>query len=181
MSGLSEKIASANEFYIDALPSNQRGELILEQAAQQYSRLVSPVLFILLPLVFLYYQLNRLDYLNGFIPSGPILELFQQMTTSVKVLGFILIALVIWGLILLILLHLDIFGRQVMTLEGTGYRKITTSTDDDGSKTTRYYYVIGGKKFQVQREGFLVFEDGRQYKAYFTPRRKILVNVEALE
>jgi hypothetical protein len=27
----------------------------------------------------------------------------------------------------------------------------------------------------------MVFVDGGQYKAYFTPRRKILMNVEALD
>ena len=34
MSGLTEKIAAANGFYLDALPANHRGELIPQLAAQ---------------------------------------------------------------------------------------------------------------------------------------------------
>ena len=181
MSGLTDKIATANGFYIDALPANQRGELIPEQAAQLYSRLINPLILILLPVVVLFFQFRRSGYISGFSLTEPVLVVIEQMTTSAKVFSGLLIALGIWGLVLLVLLLLDIYGGQVNMIEGLGYRKMTTSTDDDGTKTTRMYYVIGDKKLSVQRQGFMVFVDGGQYKAYFTPRRKILVNVEALE
>jgi len=181
MSGLTEKIAAANGFYLDALPANQRGELIPEQAAQLYSRLFNPLILILLPIVVLFFQFRKSGYISGFSLTEPVLVVLQQMTTSAKVISGLLIALGIWGLVLVILLLLDIFGGQVNMIEGLGYRKMTTSKDEDGSKTTRLYYVIEDKKFSVQRGGFMVFVDGSQYRAYFTPRRKILVNLEALE
>ncbi|MFV1948315.1 MAG: hypothetical protein ACC633_00090 [Anaerolineales bacterium] len=181
MSGLTEKIANANGFYIDALPANQRGELTPDQARSLISKLFGPLILILIPVVMLIVQLQRTGYVSGFSLTEPILVIFQQMTTSAKAFLGIMTALGLWGLVLLILLLLDIYGGQVKMIEGLGYRKMTTSTDDDGTKTTRMYYVIADKKFSVQRGGFMVFVDGGQYKAYFTPRRKILVNVEALE
>ena len=181
MSELTEKIAAANGFYLDALPANQRGELIQEQAAQLYSRLINPLILILLPVVVLFFQFRKSGFISGFSLTEPVLVVIEQMTSSAKVFSGLVIALGIWGLVLLVLLLLDIYGGQVRMIEGLGYRKMTTSTDDDGTKTTRMYYVIADKKFSVQRGGFLVFVDGGQYKAYFTPRRKILVNLEALE
>ena len=73
------------------------------------------------------------------------------------------------------------FGGTVASLEGPGWKKITTSTDDDGSTTTRTYYVIANKKFSVKSTGFAALENGRNYRVYFTPRRKILVNIEAVD
>ena len=58
--------------------------------------------------------------------------------------------------------------------------KVTTSTDDDGSTTTSLYYVIAGHRFKVTRKAFKVFEWGRKYRVYFTPRRKVLVNIEVV-
>ena len=181
MSGLTEKITTANGFYIDALPANQRGELIPEQARALFSGLFGPLILTLIPVVLLIVQLQRTGYVSRFSLTEPILVILQQMTTSAKAFLGIMSALGLWGLVLLILLLLDIYGGQVKMIEGMGYRKMTTSTDEDGSKTTRMYYLIADKKFSVQRQGFMVFEDGRQYRAYFTPRRKILVNLEALD
>jgi len=36
-------------------------------------------------------------------------------------------------------------------------------------------------KFSVKRKAFQVFVDGKQYRAYFTPRSKVLVNIEVIE
>jgi len=154
MSGLTEKIATTNGFYIDALPANKCGELIPEQAAQLYSRLINPLILILLPVVVLFFQFRKSGYITGFSLTEPVLVVIEQMTTSAKVFSGILIALGIWGLVLLVLLLLDIYGGQVNMIEGLGYRKMTTSTDDDGTKTTRMYYVIGDKKFSVQAKVF---------------------------
>jgi len=35
--------------------------------------------------------------------------------------------------------------------------------------------------FKVTRKAYAVFESGRKYRVYFTPRRKVLVNIEALD
>ena len=76
---------------------------------------------------------------------------------------------------------LDLIGRSVASLEGSGWKKITTTRDDDGSTTTRTYYVVADQRFSVKKKGFGVLENGRTYRVYFTPRRKILVNIEALD
>ena len=85
------------------------------------------------------------------------------------------------GLYFFIITALDFLSRTVHVLEGVGVGKVTTSTDDDGSKTTKMYYVIAGQRFKVTRKAFQAFEWGRKYRVYFTPRRKVLVNIEVLD
>lgn len=97
------------------------------------------------------------------------------------VIGAVLLIASLAGLGLLVMTLLDMLGGKVRSVDGAGYRKITHNTDDDGSRTTQLYYVIDGMKFRVQRSGFNAFEDGRKYQAYYTPLRKILVNIEMVE
>ena len=181
MSELTERIAQANGFELGSLPANQRGEKTPEQNSLLFLKLLAPLIIVFFSVFFLYFLLSQQGYLTGFSLTADLSTTFQQLTTSIKVIGGIMIAVSIWAIVILIQLILDIIGSSVAVLEGLGYRKITTSTDDDGSTTTRLYYVIAEKKFKVKRAGFSVFEDGKQYKAYFTPRRKVLVNVEALD
>lgn len=180
MSELTERIAQANGFELGSLPANQRGEKTPEQNALLFPKLVAPLIGVFFSIFILYFQLNQQGYLKEFSVSGDLIATFQQLNIGTKVIGGILIAVSIWAIVILIQLILDIIGSSVNMMEGLGYRKITTSTDDDGTTTTRLYYVIEGKKFTVKRAGFSVFEDGRQYKAYFTPRRKVLVNIEVV-
>ncbi len=93
MSGLTEKIANANGFYIDALPANQRGELTPDQARSLISKLFGPLILILIPVVMLIVQLQRTGYVSGFSLTEPILVIFQQMTTSAKAFLGIMTAL----------------------------------------------------------------------------------------
>ncbi|NQS91901.1 MAG: hypothetical protein HQ574_05770 [Chloroflexi bacterium] len=110
-----------------------------------------------------------------------LVNLFSDLTTGFKVIGGILIAVLIWGIVLVIQVLLDITGRSVEKVEGTGYRKITTSTDDNDVKSQNLYFVVGKRKFHVKKRGFLAFEDGKQYRAYYSPRSKVLVNVEVVD
>jgi len=87
----------------------------------------------------------------------------------------------LFGLYNLVQTVLDLVGGAVVSLEGTGWRKITTSRDDDGSTTTRTYYVVADQRFSVKKNAIGVLENGRNYRVYFTPRKKILVNMEALD
>jgi hypothetical protein len=175
-----ETLAEANGFKVSSLDANKRGELAAEQVSRIYSQLVSPLVFIATSIGVIYYQVTRLD-LDGPFSFNAFLSALRQSTTAMKIFGIIFIVLLVWGLVLFVQTLLDIAGKQVALVEGLGFRKITTSSDDDGSKNTRMYYVIDGVRFTVDRRGFLAFEDGRKYKAYFTPRRKILVNIEVVK
>ncbi len=87
----------------------------------------------------------------------------------------------LFGLYRLVLTILDLVSGKVDSLEGPGWKKITTSKDDDGSTTTRTYYVVADQRFSVKQNAIGVLENGRNYRVFFTPRRKILVNIEALD
>ena len=174
--GMTTSLAKANGFKLSSLAANQRGELTREQVPSLYGGLVSPLIFILLPGGILAYQLR----VQGAFSGGSFTEIFRDLSTSVLVIGGILTALAVWGLILLVQTVMDIAGGQVASVEDVGYRHVQTSTDEDGSRTTRLYYMIGGIKLRVQKRGFIALEDGRTYRAYFTPRRKTLVNIEAV-
>jgi len=177
--GFTETLAEVNGFKQSSLEANQRGELTAEQVAGIYSHLISPLVFIATSLAVLYYAISQAGLFA--VPSiGDFFSGLLQSPTGTKVFGGIFFVLLIWGLVLLIQTLLDIMGRTVAIVEGQGFRKMSTSKDDGGSKNTRMYYVIDGVRFSVERRGFLAFEDGRQYKAYFTPRRKVLVNIEVV-
>lgn len=173
---LTEVLASANGFKLSSLPANQRGELTREQIPLLYGGLVSPLIFTLFPGGFLIYQI----YQRGVFGGESLGEIFRSLNTSFLVIGGILAALTVWGLILLVQAALDITGGQVASVEDVGFRQARSSTDDDGSRTTQLYYQIGGFSFRVKQRAFAAFEDERSYRAYFTPRRKALVNIEAV-
>jgi len=175
-----ETLAEANGFKVSSLEANKRGELTTEQVTGIYSHLLSPLVFIATSIGVIYFQVSRLE-LDGLFSLDAFLTALRQSTTSMKIFGIVFIVLLVWGLVLLLQTLLDIAGKQVAMVEGQGFRKKTTSTDDDGSRNTRMYYEIGGVRFNVDRRGFLAFEDGRKYKAYFTPRRKVLVNIEVVK
>lgn len=179
-SGLTASLAQANGFKLSSLAANQRGELTREQAPALYSSLAAPLIFMLVPGGILFYQLRQGGYLDSGSLSGLASRFLEGSSTGLLVVGGILLAASIAGLVLLVLTLLDLLGGRVKSVEGTGYRKISTSTDDDGSQTTRLYYLIGGVKFRAQQKGFSSFEDGLTYRAYFTPCRKVLVNLEVV-
>jgi hypothetical protein len=175
--GLTAVLAEANGFTLSSLAANQRGELTREQIPLLYRQLISPLIFVFFPGGFLIFQLFK----QGIFSGGSLSEMISRLNTSLLVIGGLLVGLAIWGLILLIRIVMDIAGGQVAVVEGVGYRQIKTSTDDDGSRTTQLYYRIGEFKFRVQQRGFNAFIDGRTYKAYFTPRQKVLVNIEVVD
>lgn len=178
MSVFNESIAKANGFDLNALSANQRGELLTEQFSLLYAKLTGPVIIIFFSLGFLYYKLTQLGALSG---SINLTDVLGDLSIGFKVVGGILAALVIWGIVLVIQVLLDIAAGSVEVVEGTGYRKITTSNDQDDVKSQNLYFVVDKRKFRVKKKGFLAFEDGKHYRAYYTPRSKVLVNVEAVD
>lgn len=177
LSEITTILAEANGFHLASLGANQRGELTREQIPLLYGGLLSPLIFTLVPAGFLIYQLNRAGVFSATSPAE-ILANLKGLSTPLMVIGGILALSMIWGLVLLIQNVMDIAGGQVAAVEDVGKRQMTRTTDEDGTTTTRLY-LIGGYTFRVQQRGFNAFEDGLTYRAYFTPRRKVLVNIEA--
>jgi hypothetical protein len=108
-------------------------------------------------------------------------DILGAMPQGLKIIGALLLLVSVMGLYYAVITLLDLAGGSVQIREGRGMRTMTTSEDDDGSTTTRTYYVVDGQKFTVSKKGFSVLENGRNYRVYFTPRRKILVNIEAVD
>jgi len=181
-SDLTIALAQVNGFDLSYLADNSRGDL----SPGQMSLLISPLLislsFFLIPSGVLGFQLNQQGFLQMFISGGySWIEIFSLMPKGTLVIGAILLVISLVGLYFTILTVFDLMGKSVANLEGPGWKKITTSTDDDGSTTTRTYYIVAEQRFSVKKKGFGVLENGRNYRVYFTPRRKILVNIEALD
>jgi len=178
---LTRVLADANGFDLDALEDNRQGVFAPQQKTLLLSGFISSLLFILVPGGFLFFQLSSQGYLVKFSPSIPMLiDLFKQMPKGLLIIGGITFFVVLLGIYFFLMTLLDYFGKSVKMIEGVGEKKISTTTDDDGSTTTRLYYVISGKKFSVKKRAYLAFEYGRNYRAYYTPRRKVLVNIEAI-
>jgi hypothetical protein len=97
------------------------------------------------------------------------------------VIGGFLVLLGSFALIMFTRSMLDILSGQVLILEGPGYSYKKTSSDSDGGTKTKYFYRIGEQEFSVSRKAYGALIDGLTYRAYYTPNRKKLVNIEALE
>lgn len=174
-------LAEANGFDLSYFSENSRGELAPGQARLLVRNLIGPVIIFLSVLGFLIFQLNSQGFLKRISTGQPLGILISDMPQGLLVVGGIMLLVMLVSTYLLITILLDMFGGTVASLEGPGWKKVTTSTDDDGSKTTRTYYVVADRKFSVKSRGFSVLENGRNYRVFFTPRRKILVNIEALD
>lgn len=168
---LTKILAQANQFNYPALALNRQGQLAEQQVAKVRSKLVAPLLFILLPLGFLGYQLYTQISNNGRV----------TMTSSFSVMAFIALALVVMGVFTLTKTLSDLSQRKVIAIEGQGYKDKRVSTDSDGHDSTDYYYVIAGQRFKIQSKAYPALIDGLIYRAYYTPGGKTLVNLEALE
>lgn len=179
---LTEMLAEVNGFDLSYLMENSRGELVPGQLSLLLSPLFISLIFMLVPAGFLGYQLYsqglimQLTTLN--LPLGEVISTIPQ---GLLIFGGIMLLTTVMGLYFFIITTLDFLTRTVNVLEGVGMIKITTSTDDDGDKTTNLYYVVSGQRFKVTRKAFEVFEWGRKYRVYYTPRRKVLVNIEVVE
>jgi len=178
---LTRVLAEANGFDLSYLSENSRGELGQGQAGPLMKNLIGPLLIIIVTLGFLIFQSTTQGFFKQFSTGTSLAVLISEMPRGLLIIGGILLAVALFGIFLMTTTLLDLFGGAVASLEGPGWKKVTTSTDDDGSTTTRTYYVVADQRFTVRSRGFGVLENGRNYRVYFTPRRKIMVNIEALD
>jgi hypothetical protein len=132
---------------------------------------IAPIIFIILPLGILGYQIYSQVSNNGRI----------SFNTGFIVMGLILAAIALFGAFSLSRSLSDINERRVVFVEGRGHKDIRVRSDEDGTDRTDYYYVTGEAHFEVGRQAHQALIDGLQYRAYYTPRGKTLVNIEALE
>ena len=178
---LTSVLAEANGFDLSYLIENSRGDLSPGQARLLISKLIGPLVFIFVTSGFLIFQLRNWGFFKQLSKGAALGTLISDLPPVQLIIEGILLTVMLVGIYLLVITLLDLFGGVVAILEGPGRKKITTSTDDDGSTTTSTYYVVGDKRFAVKSSGFGALENGRNYRVYFTPRRKILVNIEALD
>ena len=179
---LTNALAQANRFDLSYLVENARGELAQGQLGLLISPLLVSLILILVPGGFLVFQLYQQGFIKNIASGGiPWTEVITNMSQGQLIVGGILLLVSLYGLFNLVQTLLDLVGGAVVSLEGTGWRKITTSRDDDGSTTTRTYYVVADQRFSVKKNAIGAIENGRNYRVYFTPRKKILVNMEALD
>jgi hypothetical protein len=168
---LNQNLAAANRFHTTALATNRNGQLADVQIQQVRSKLVAPAIFVAVTLGFLGYQIYNQLTKNGRI----------NLNTGFIALAGILLVVAILGVISFIKNLSDLRDRRVIFIESRGHRDKHVTTDEDGADSTTYYYIIGDEKFRVRREGYKVLVDGLLYRAYFTPKGRTLVNIEALE
>ena len=179
---LTRDLAEANGFDLSYLSENSRGALAQGQLGLFLMPLLTSLgLFLVLGGI-LVYQLFQQGVIKQLSMGGmSISEIFSSLPQGLLIAGGLFLAVSLYGFYLFVTTILDIMGGAVASLEGQGWKKMTTSTDDDGSRTTRTYYVIAEQRFSVKTAGYRALENGRSYRVYFTPRRKIMVNIEALD
>lgn len=180
--GLTEVLAEVNHFDPDSLAANRRGQL----TGGQLGKLTQPVLIGLsavgLPAgVFWIGLTGETGFLRPLRNSAGFLSGLQSLNSGTLVISLVLVGIALFGVYFLVTALLDLWSREVVFLEGTGLRQRKQSRDSDGSTRERYYYLVGGQEFQVNEQAYQAFENGRKYRAYYTPRRKRLVNLEVLD
>lgn len=168
---LTEVLARANRFKLEALNQNRQGML----AGSQIIHLLPGVLFALLFAVVTFGGLAYIlmPYVTGQNESGPDVGVVI-MAAFLGIIGIVAVYLLVKSL-------RDVIGGRVLSVEGPGHVYTRTSSDSDGGRTTRYYYQIGGQRFLVTRKAYRALIQNLTYRAYYTPHRKTLVNIEVLE
>lgn len=167
---LTEILAEVNGFDLDALSENRQGRLRVSQMKHFLSRMVSSSLLTFLPGGFIYYQ-----------------SAIQDIPLSVEDLdlGSILLfgipgAIALYGLYRLVSVLVDIVGGWAESVEGPGSIKTKVVSSGEAGSRTEYYYQVGDMQFKVNRRAFKAFEENRQYRVFYTPATKTMVNIEAI-
>lgn len=180
--GLTEVLADVNHFQLSALPHNRRGILTGQQTGKLSKPILIGVFLILFPLFLAFVGLTRENgYLRPLLDARSMGDVFQYLSPTAIILILSGTALALFGLYYLRTAVMDLLNREVATWEGVGFRQRKQSRDEDMGTRTNYFYVIGGKEFQVGERAYQAFENGKNYRVYFTPRRKVLVNIEVLD
>jgi len=73
--------------------------------------------------------------------------------------------------------------KKVESMDGIGFSVYATDTDrDTGRRSTTYYYDINNTRFMIYSEAaYHALINEQQYRVYYLPKSKELVNIEALQ
>ena len=168
---LTNILARANRFKLDVLDKNRKGRLALKQIPHLFGGIFVSALFIG---VLLYFMVPRY---RPYIEE----QNWNDLSTAMIIFGLVVAGIIIYAVYLLFNSVLDLLRMRVLHVEGVGHPFKRTSTDSDGDTTVRHFYKIGDQKFSVTRKAYSALIQGLRYRAYYTPHRKKLVNIEALE
>lgn len=179
---LTEVLAEVNHFDTASLSANRRGLL----TGGQLGKLLQPVLIGFFAVgfpagVFWIGLTGETGFLRPLRDGIGFLSGLRNLNSGVLVISLVLAGIALFGVYFLATALLDLWTREVVFIEGTGLRQRKQSRDSDGSTRERYFYLVGGQEFQVNEQAYQAFENGRKYRAYYTPRRKRLVNLEVLD
>lgn len=169
-SGLTQILAEANHFSLEALADNRQGRLTPGQIKHLFPDLLISLLMVCVPAGVLFYQWSEW----GFSVDLKTLEL------STLLIGIALIAIAGFGTYRMISSVADMAGGWVESVEGVGRKRVKVKKDSDGDRNTNYFYRVGGLDFKVKERAYLAFEDGRKYRVFYTPSTRKMVNIEAL-
>ncbi len=167
---LTKILAEVNQFSLEALPDNHRGKLHRSQLKQFIPSIIVSLLLVLIPVGIVVYQVI---YQSLSLDLG-------DLDTGMLILGVVFLALVLVGLYRLVSLLSDMMGGWVESVEGIGMKKVEVKEDAEGDTSTYYYYVVGDMEFQVKKPAYRAFEEHREYRVYYMPSSKQMVNIEVL-
>jgi hypothetical protein len=169
-------LAEANGFHLDSLLANRQGRLTSEQgwrllrAAWRLPVLFGSLggLFCGLQALFLLdpdFRWANVDYLNVLV--------WTAASALMASIGWLFLAEMLF----------DMARGRTSVVEGVGRRHERYVRSRGGRHTSTrivYQYEIGPEHFEVSRQAYKAFIDGRQYRAHYTPTAKKLVNIEPL-
>jgi hypothetical protein len=168
--GLTKILVDVNQFSLEALPDNRRGKLHRSQMKQFIPNILISLLLVIVPIGIIVYQ----------VLSNDLSLDLGDLDTGMLIMGVVFLALILVGLYRLISLLSDMMGGWVESVEGIGTKKVEVKEDAEGDTSTYYYYVVGEMEFQVKKPAYRAFEEHREYRVYYTPSSKQMVNIEAL-
>lgn len=168
---LTKILARANGFKLDVLEENRQGRLAAKQILHLFGGILIALFFIL---VLVYFILPV--YRPYFAEQN-----WRELSTVSMIFGLIVVAVIFYVLYLFINSCLDIAQMRVLRIDGIGHPFMRKYVDTDSTTTIDYYYKIGSQKFKVTKKGYAAMLQGLKYRGYYTPHRKKLVNIEALE
>jgi hypothetical protein len=158
-------LAQAHHIETDALDTNRSGQLTASQRAKLLVRYAAGAI-------------------AGFAVAG--LFLYVVGVFRISEYRWILIPIVVGvsALTLSVLRQylgspLEILQGQVLVAEGVVTKDVEMSLDHEyASVTASYYYRVNKLALPVNRAGYEALIDGLEYRLYYLPRSRKLVNIE---
>lgn len=166
---LTEILAQANGFSQDDLTANRNGILTPPQRRKLLAQAMVGIFQITFGLISAWFAYRQI------LPwKTEIGALF-----SLAALGVVLLIFVLIGGQTAMRSLLDLTTGSIEQEQGTGRKEKQVS--QGRNRATRYFYVIGNLKFQVSMRAYNALFEGAKYCAYFLPRTKKLLSIEAVD